>query len=335
MMLVQHPDTKSSRIPKTLVEQHAPPAQKLQQRRSPKIFQRGSAAGRQRPSLLGHTWLWSTFYFEHYKEMPTTNKTDKKSRDLKKWQPTSEGQSQTAVKLSAHCCKDVWAEFLFCQLLRKRHHINKISKRDPVFAGVNIVQVPPMVHWPVSNLFVTTKFVSYFEMTCEQKLSLPCSLHPEEKRHLCLDLYKRLHHKVVALLWVPSQLCWEWSLVRLFIQYSLYPTTSNTQTSSCLYSLTEDVMRYIATRVPHPKTSPYKNVKSVQKAKVCEQSNLQYHVITMRNWQTWNTKGNGGKKRVVIICPQAMLPSSISSIAMATRFLEIFIFVEFLDNLSA
>ena len=223
----------------------------------------------------------------------------------------------------------------FCQLLRKRHHINKISKRDPVFAGVNIVQVPPMVHWPVSNLFVTTKFVSYFEMTCEQKLSLPCSLHPEEKRHLCLDLYKRLHHKVVALLWVPSQLCWEWSLVRLFIQFSLYPTTSNTQTSSCLYSLTEDVMRYIATRVPHPKTSPYKNVKSVQKAKVCEQSNLQYHVITMRNWQTWNMKGNGGKKRVVIICPQAMLPSSISSIAMATRFLEIFIFVEFLDKMSS
>ena len=181
-----------------------------------------------------------------------------------------------------------------------------------------------MAHW--QDIAVKAKFVSYFEMTCEQKLFLPCSLHPEEKRHLCLDLYKRLHHKVVALLWVPSQLCWEWSLVRLFIQYSLYPTTSITQTSSCLYSLTEDVMRYIATRVPQPKTSPYKNVESVQKAKFCEQSiTLQCHVITMRNCQTWNMKGNGGKKRVVIICPQAMLPSSISSIAMATRFLKIFI----------
>ena len=198
-----------------------------------------------------------------------------------------------------------------------------------MFAGVNIVQMPSMAHWQVSNLFVKAKFVSSFEMTSEQKLFLPCSLHPEEKRHLCLDLYKRLHHKVAALLWVPSPLCWEWSLVRLFIQYSFHPTPSKTQTSSCLYSLTEDVMRYIATRVPHPKTSPYKNVKSVQKAKVCEQSNLQYHVVTMRYWQTWNMKGNGGKKRVVIICPQAMLPSSISSIAMATRFLEIFIFVEF------
>ena len=198
-----------------------------------------------------------------------------------------------------------------------------------MFAGVNIVQMPSMAHWQVSNLFVKAKFVSSFEMTSEQKLFLPCSLHPEEKRHLCLDLYKRHHHKVVALLWVPSPLCWEWSLVRLFIQYSFHPTPSKTQTSSCLYSLTEDVMRYIATRVPHPKTSPYKNVKSVQKAKVCEQSNLQYHVVTMRYWQTWNMKGNGGKKRVVIICPQAMLPSSISSIAMATRFLEIFIFVEF------
>ena len=179
-----------------------------------------------------------------------------------------------------------------------------------------------MAHWQVSNLFVKAKFVLYFEMNSEQKLFLPCSLHPEEKRHLCLDLYKRLHHKVVALLWVPSPLCREWSLVRRFIQYSFYPTTSITQTSSCLYSLTEDVMRYIATRVPHPKTSPYKNVKSVQKAKVCKQINLQYHVITTRNWQTWNMNGNGGKKRVVIICPQAMLPSSISSIAMATRFLK-------------
>ena len=153
-------------------------------------------------------------------KMPTTNKTDTKSGDLKKWQPTSEGQSQTAVKLSAHCCNnDVWAEFLFCQLLRKRKP-HKISKGDPVFAGVNIVQVPSMAHWQVSNLFVKAKFVLYFEMNSEQKLFLPCSLHPEEKRHLCLDLYKRLHHKVVALLWVPSPLCWEWSLVRLFIQYS-------------------------------------------------------------------------------------------------------------------
>ena len=79
----------------------------------------------------------------------------------------------------------------------------------------------------------------------------------------------------------------------LFIQYSLYPTTSNTQTSSCLYSLTEDVMRYIATRVPHPKTSPYKNVKSVQKAKVCKQSNLQSAISCHNHEKLANLKYEG------------------------------------------
>ena len=186
-----------------------------------------------------------------------------------------------------------------------------------MFAGVNIV-----AHWQVSNLFVKAEFVSYFRWILNRSCTYR-AVFTQKKRGICvwictrgfttkLSLSSGFHHHSVE----NGHLC------GCSFSILLFTTTYNTQISSCLYSLTEAVMRYIATRVPQPKTSPYKNVKSVQKAKVCKQINLQYHVITTRNWQTWNMNGNGGKKRVVIICPQAMLPSSISSIAMATRFLK-------------
>ena len=67
---------------------------------------------------------------------------------------------------------------------------NKISKRDLVFAGVNIVQVPSMAHWQVSNLLVKAIFFRFLRWLLNRSCSYR-AVFTQKKRGICVWICTR------------------------------------------------------------------------------------------------------------------------------------------------